>query len=374
MRVGEVLSGVAPGENEIEIATGMGGGDCGYPFQPGEDYVVYAYKNAEGRLETNICSRTRPLAQAADDLRYFEVMARAPATGEIQVRTGFAGVPGKAGVSIVAERDGSRHRAQTDAVGNARFTDLPPGEYLIHAEPDGDLPDDPKIQLHAKGCREVTLFRTLRIIGRVMTRDGLPASRVRVQVRSTQQSAVDSRMTAPDGQYELRIVRPGQYHLGINLSQLPTRDTPYRRWFYPGTEDEAGAAIIDFSGKPDIRTYDFTLPDRQNERIIEVMVLTSEGRPMPRARLSVFDSSETVVAHEIADHEGRFTLRVFADIPHRLHAVWPGDTPDTAVSAVPTDIQPGSDRLSLRLVLTQRGNSFFEATRKGPGDNAKSRK
>src|SRR5438876_5661596 len=153
MRVGEVLSGVAPGQNEIEIATGMGGGDCGYPFQPGEDYVVYAYKNAEGRLETGICSRTRPLAQAAEDLRYFEAMARAPATGEIQVRTGFADVPGKTGVSIVAERDGSRCRAQTDAAGNARFTDLPPGGYVIRAESDGDLPDDPKVQLYAKGCR-----------------------------------------------------------------------------------------------------------------------------------------------------------------------------------------------------------------------------
>src|SRR5206468_6190037 len=176
----------------------------------------------------------------------------------------------------------------------------------------------------------------------------------------------DSRMTAPDGQYELRIVRPGQYYLGINLSQSPTRDTPYRRWFYPGTEDETEAVIIDYSGKPDIRTYDITLPDRQNERIIEGIVLTSEGRPMPGARLSVFDSSETVVAHEIADHEGRFTLRVFVDVSYRLHAVWPGDTPNDAVSAVPTDIQPGSDRLSLRLVLTQQGNSFFEAPRKGP--------
>src|SRR5438876_5868506 len=196
MRVGEVLSGVAPGQNEIEIATGMGGGDCGYPFQPGEDYVVYAYKNAEGRLETGICSRTKPLAQAAEDLRYFHAMAGAPATGEMRVFTQQPGIPSRSGVSIVADREGLRYRAQTNAAGAATFTGLPPGEYSIHVESDGDLPDDPKIQLYAKGCREVFLLRTLRIIGRVMTKDGMPAARVEVEVRSTSQTAADmGRMT-----------------------------------------------------------------------------------------------------------------------------------------------------------------------------------
>src|SRR5438552_4650517 len=56
LRIGEVLSGVDAGQKEIEIATGFGGGDCGYEFQTGMNYVVYAYKNAEGQLETNSCS------------------------------------------------------------------------------------------------------------------------------------------------------------------------------------------------------------------------------------------------------------------------------------------------------------------------------
>ncbi len=66
IEIGEKFSGLDPDQHEIEIATGFGGGDCGYPFQVGMDYIVYAYKNAQGRLETGICSRTRPLAQAAD--------------------------------------------------------------------------------------------------------------------------------------------------------------------------------------------------------------------------------------------------------------------------------------------------------------------
>ena len=365
IRLAEVFSGVEPWQREIEVVTGFGDGDCGYPFQPGADYVVYAAKNADGRLATSTCSRTRPVAKAAEDFRYFEARAGASTASEIRVRTGSWGVPGKSGNIIVAEREGFRYRALTDAVGDAIFADLPPGEYRIHAESDGDLPDDPKIQLYAKGCGDVTLFRTLRIVGRVTTKDGLPAARVAVQVRSTSDAFTDSRMTGPDGHYELPVTRPGQYYLGVNLNRTPTRDTPYLRWFYPGTDDQASAAVIEFSGKPDTRTYDFTLPDAQSERLIEGIVLTSDGLPMPNARVTVFDSSENVVAFDAADAEGRFHLRVFADVSYRLHAVWP-DTPAKAVSAVPVDIQPGTGPLSLRLILAQPGNSALNPGQKGP--------
>ena len=154
MQVGDVLSGVT-GQKEIEIVSDLS--DCGYPFEVGMGYVVYAYKNAEGRLQTNSCTRTRPLAGAAEDLKYFQAMAGAPATGEILVRTSYPGVPEKSGMTIVAESQESRHTAQTDSAGNARFTGLPPGEYSMRAQADGDLPDDPKVQLHAKGCLDVTL-------------------------------------------------------------------------------------------------------------------------------------------------------------------------------------------------------------------------
>src|SRR5439155_13985313 len=173
-----------------------------------------AFENADGRLETNTCTRTKPLAQAAEDLIYVRVMAGAPATGELLIRTDYAGMPGKPGVSVVVDGQGSRHTAKTDGWGNARFIDLPPGEYRIHEEADGDLPDDPKVQLYAKGCRELTLTRALRITGRIMTKQGEPASRVEVQIRPTQGAGAHGAwtfmaVTDSDGRYEMNIIRPG---------------------------------------------------------------------------------------------------------------------------------------------------------------------
>ena len=49
----------------VNIFTGRGGGDCGYHFEAGESYLVYAYGSTEG-LSTNICQRTAPRAGSAD--------------------------------------------------------------------------------------------------------------------------------------------------------------------------------------------------------------------------------------------------------------------------------------------------------------------
>jgi hypothetical protein len=363
MQVREVLSGVSPGQTEIEIVTGLGGGDCGYAFQTGKDYVVYAHLDAQGRLATGICSRTRPSEQAEEDLAYFRKMAREPAISELRVLTGLAGAPGKPGVIIRAEGPGGIYSTQTDGAGVAKFPQLQPGEYSIHQESDGDLPDDPKVQVFAHGCLDVTLLRTLQLAGQVKTNDGGPAARIEVGVRSSL-GLEASAMTDAQGRYQLRVSRAGLYHLGVNLTHTATRETPYPRWFYPGTEDPSAAAAIEFSGKPESRTYDFVLPERQKERAVEGIVLMADGRPAPVARLSVLDSSQAVVAHETADPYGHFSLRVFAGVPYELHAVWPGNTPADATSAVPRNIPADSGPLTLRLTLYQAGNSFADASRK----------
>jgi len=128
--------------------------------------------------------RTRPLAEAAEDVRYIQEMSTAPETGQLRVHTAFPGIPGQSGATIIAEKQGQRDAVVANGVGEAVFSGLRPGEYSIHVASDGDLPADPKVQLNAKGCLDVSLFRALRITGRVMTKSGAPASRIQVQFRA----------------------------------------------------------------------------------------------------------------------------------------------------------------------------------------------
>src|SRR5207302_269465 len=58
---------------EMEVSTGLGGGDCGYDFKIGKRYVVYAYKSGKaGRLVTSICSRTNPFIIEARSNRPYD--------------------------------------------------------------------------------------------------------------------------------------------------------------------------------------------------------------------------------------------------------------------------------------------------------------
>lgn len=340
LQVNSVFSGVATGQGSIEIATGMGGGDCGYPFEAGVEYVVYAYKAAEGELGTSICSRTRKLEQAAEDLEYFRKMSNAPSTSSLRVLTRTGSSPGKPGMKISAEGGGNRYSAITNAVGDAFFANLPPAKYTIHADADGDLPDDPTIDLFPKGSGSITLFRYLTITGHVFTKAGTPAAQVRVETLFVPSGEGDmGAITDTEGRYQLRLIRTGQYNLGVNINHTAMKDSPYPHWFHPGTENRSAATVIDFDGRPGNRTLDFTLPDSLKERIVECVIFKSDGHPEPRALVTIFDESGAIIASSPALPHGRVSLTVFAGIPYRLHAVLPGIGPEAA-SAVPVDIQP----------------------------------
>jgi hypothetical protein len=67
-KVTRVWKNVAGGE--VFVTTPASSAACGYGFRKGETYVVYAYGGEEGRaLSTGLCSRTRPLSSADEDLR-----------------------------------------------------------------------------------------------------------------------------------------------------------------------------------------------------------------------------------------------------------------------------------------------------------------
>jgi hypothetical protein len=54
---------------KVSVSTGQGHGDCGYQFEVGQSYLVYAYGSDENSLSTNICQRTAPLSEAAADIK-----------------------------------------------------------------------------------------------------------------------------------------------------------------------------------------------------------------------------------------------------------------------------------------------------------------
>jgi uncharacterized protein (TIGR03382 family) len=54
-------------DEQIDVFTNTQSASCGYTFAKETSYLVYA-RESEGRLHVSLCSRTRPLADASEDL------------------------------------------------------------------------------------------------------------------------------------------------------------------------------------------------------------------------------------------------------------------------------------------------------------------
>ncbi len=152
-----------------ETITGNGGGDCGYPFRVGESYLVYAYKNAgDNKLYASICSRTRPLSEAGEDLEYINSLSKAEAGATIYGRVNrfrrvnadvaYQPLGPMEGIRVIVEGSGGRVESTTDGKGEFNVRGLAPGDYEVRlAVPEGLWPANmvQKVKLADKGCAHV---------------------------------------------------------------------------------------------------------------------------------------------------------------------------------------------------------------------------
>ena len=70
------------------ISTARSGSSCGYTFEKGGEYIVYAH-GLENDLSVSLCSRTQPLANAEDDLAELGIGA-APLADSLEWTASFS--------------------------------------------------------------------------------------------------------------------------------------------------------------------------------------------------------------------------------------------------------------------------------------------
>ena len=113
--------------------------NCGYGFQLGGQYVVYAYRDNDNRFVTSICSRTRPASDADADLGYFsnlpKVQPGGTIFGEVKLHRrnddDGSGVSPLKGVELVLTGPGKDYEAVTDGKGKYKVSGVRPGTYRV---------------------------------------------------------------------------------------------------------------------------------------------------------------------------------------------------------------------------------------------------
>jgi len=252
----------------VDVITGMGGGDCGYDFKEGERYLIYAFRSvSSGRLTASICSRTRLLSEAAEDLKYLgsppppgggHVFGRIKEVRRHPAEMELVDYGPMDGVAVSLRGESLARGGITDANGRFDFTQLPVGKGVVTvAIPFGFEPRTWEQEFEIRDPRACAQFElqiqpAARASGVVVDASGRPVKDVMVDAVAAELAGFDPPQyqyavrTNERGDFQFDALPPGEYVFGINLTNpgngRPRAGGPL---FMPGTRVASEAAVIE---------------------------------------------------------------------------------------------------------------------------------
>lgn len=249
------------GGNTLVIRTGFGGDDCGYPFEVGHEYLVFA-NESPGVVTVTACSATQPAKMAIariEQLRALRDGTTLPDlygfVGTHPLRSNQAGweqVQPMPGLTVTARSDAAEYRTQTAYDGLYRFNGLPRGQYRLSvAAPPGrralwgGSAEYPGMGAGTPCAMNFEIFWDGLISGTIVGRDGQPASGlITAHYVGPEKVPVGSRGSdVKDGRFEILRLPPGRYRLMFLPIEANRPAGP--SVYYPGTQAQDAAVLIE---------------------------------------------------------------------------------------------------------------------------------
>ena len=289
----EVLEGfLGAGSRTYDLLNA--GSSCDFVFVPGKEYLVYAHT---GRV--SICTPTREVEGAGDDLKYLRsIPAAPPREGRIigMARHVEWTQPDRkdapvAGARITVEGQGLRRSAVTSADGRYEVR-VPAGEYRVRAEVAAGMYSGPLWQERvtvkdARGCgvADFTVAFNGRLNARILAGNGKPVAHLGLKLVSVETENRPGDVTAQTdelGQLRLEHIPPGRFVLGLDVPD-GTSKRGVNEFFLPGLSERTSAKTISLRPSEELELGDVVIPDMLRFVTLTGVVQDSWGKPVERA-------------------------------------------------------------------------------------------
>jgi hypothetical protein len=314
--------------------------DCGYAFVVNQRYLVFANRDGKvGPLTTGICTRTRALEDAKQDLEYLREFASRPADGGTlsgtvrhvnqivgpfrldDMNAWYAPVAGV--TASVQCQDRVVRRGETDAAGRFEFRGLPLGTCSLDlsAPPHTYVERNPLTVVirDPRACTDFTMLIGFdgRIRGRVLAGGVLPVPGVTVYPFKPDGRGLASSskaITDADGAFEFTRMSPGSYVIGISPQPLTANGQIVNgTLFYPGVRTLEAAEIVKLGPGARVDLGDLRMTD--DVAYVEASGTVVNDRGVPLSGLKVYaardeQASGFLAGPTVTDAQGRFTLAV----------------------------------------------------------------
>jgi hypothetical protein len=386
---------------EVQVETGSGGGDCGTPLPVGDRFLIFAYRDEQGRLWTGLegwsplpknDGPTYELVKSTlvgvtmqgitygKGSLYGTVSYTAPPVWDDHgqpVGGGWRPVPDRI---VRAVSDTGTFSTRTAKDGSYEFKDLPNGHYTVMPDVLEDwtfdhrwFPQAYERSVADGSCSKVNfdMYPATRLQGRVVPAPGqqfgvlidgtIGLQRVvaiPVGLQNTNDRSGEGATVLPDGHFDIWPIPAGDYYVGINLTASPTPQEPYQPTYYPGVTEKKDARVVHLQSG-ETKYIEFPAPKMSTTRLVHIVAIGPDGNPLRSIQVQredlqhPGDAFNTTVNVDL-DANGAGSMNVYSGFTYHLHANARSATSVTTTwCAAPILIPAGSEPVDVRFVLNR---------------------
>lgn len=355
---------------------------CGpYALTQGQTYLIYAYGES-GKLSTGVCTRTKSIAGADEDLQFLRNLpaegSGGKLSGSIWADKGDPETTPLSGVTVIIQNAETQPiKVVTDKEGDFELTGLKAGKYTVRPILpkfyEIEAPTE-EVTVSDRGCAGVAFEAKLNghISGRAFDVNQRPVEMMLI-LESADPEKKDLHVlghsyASRNGQFEITGVPPGKYVLYYELQAEDFHNR--KQYFYPGVKTQEEATVITIGLGQNLEGLNFQIPAEFVAQSIEGTVVWPDGSPAVGVEVMLLCYKNPQPGGHVlefgppadtTDKQGRFNLQGFKGISYWIEARGRQTSPTIKESegmhSPARQLIVQQDMKDLKLVLSEQGFS-----------------